>query len=313
MTIHVLYDPAVFCSLAEYELKSGEKCFRSIQEIIEEHILCLSSSSPSDQVATISDRLDCLHGLQRPVKSSSGIDVNDRLLFFIGDHPAQAFERGSQLGGNYKCGSCGCLSSRMDDLAHSFTCSWRSLDDLQNLVIQGTYGKKPGLLKPFEKLKKAQLKEELCLRGIPNIESSDKKELTSLLVCILRGAQRVPTLLITNPIQPLSELNLGAYTILDSEPLHDLKGHLINLLTELPYILDGSVKTMCFDLLTNLLYSKKQNGYSGADLRIALMETYKFLYTQEIDCCTKDLLSTVVKISEILYSLDEHHSPKAIL
>lgn len=139
LTIHVLYDPVVFCSSAEYELRSGEQ--RSIQEIVEEpeiYILCLSSSSPSDQAATISDRLDCLQELQGSVQSSSGIDVDDRLLFFIGDHPAQAFERGSQLGGNYKCGSCGCQSNRMDDLAHSFTCSWRPLHDLQFMASMAT-------------------------------------------------------------------------------------------------------------------------------------------------------------------------------
>ncbi len=233
MTIHVLYDPADFCSSAEYETKTGEKCFRSIQEITEEpeiYILCLSSSSPSDQLAAISDRLDCLPTLQTPVISDSGVEVHDKMHFFIGDHPAQAFERGSQ-GGNYKCGSCGCLSSRMDDLAHSFTCSWRSLGDLQSLIIQGKYGSKPGLLKPFEKLKKVDLLEELHTRGIPHINNLDKKELTSTMVSILRGAQRVPTLLLTNPTQPLSELNLNAYTVLDCEPLHDLKGHLINLLS----------------------------------------------------------------------------------
>lgn len=150
----------------------------------------------------------------------------------------------------------------MDDLAHSLRFSWLSLGDLQNLVTQGKFGSKPGVLKPFDKLKKAELKEELVKWGVLNI-TRDKKRLESTLVSILKGAQRVPTLLITDPTQSLSELNLSSYTILDSEPLHDLKGHLINLLTELP---EGSVKSLCLDLLNNLLFSKKQNGYSGRDL-----------------------------------------------
>lgn len=72
--------------------------------------------------------------------------------------------------------------------------------------------------------------------------SGDKKELVSILSSTLKGAQRVPSLIIANPRLPLSELNIQEYMVLDSEPLKNLKGHLINLLTELPHVLDGSQK-----------------------------------------------------------------------
>ena len=85
--------------------------------------------------------------------------------------------------------------------------------------------------------------------------TATKKNLESTLFSLLKGAQRVPTLLISNPQHSLADLNLSHYTVLDSEPLHDLKGH---LLTELPYILNGLAKTLCHDLLTNILYSKKK-------------------------------------------------------
>lgn len=313
MTVHVLYDSAVFLSNDEYERKTGENL--NIQEVVEEpelYILCLSSSSPSDQIASISDRLDCLPDLKNPTKSSLGIDVYDQLRFFVGDHPAQAFERGSQLGGNYKCGDCGCLTDRMDDLAHVLRCPLRTLAELQNLILEGKYGKQAGILKPFDKLKKAELQEELRKRGALNV-NLDKKELTSTLTAVLKGAQRVPTILISNPSQSLADLNLSQYAVLDSEPLHDLKGHLINLLTELPYVLEGSAKKLCLDLLTNILYSKRQNGYSGSDLRAALLQTYKLLYFQDVDSSIKMLLSTVVKISEVLYSADDKRTSKSIL
>lgn len=61
------------------------------------------------------------------------------------------------------------------------------------------------------------------------------------------------------------------------------------------------------------MFSKKSGGYSGSDLRIALIETYKFLYGQSIDQSIKILLSTAVKISEILYATDEHRTAKAVL
>lgn len=232
MTIHVLYDPAVFLNYDEYTRKSGDSIQINIQQCIEEpeiYILCLSGSSPTDQVATIADRLDCLSSLSTPIKSSSGVDICDKLLYFVGDHPAQAFERGSQMGGNYKCGNCGSLANRM---AHVFRSSWRTLEDLQNLVLQGKFGCRSGVLKPFDKLKKAELQEELSKRGV-SIVDLDKTDLLSALSSILKGAQRVPTILLTNPSQCLADLNLARYSVLDSEPLHDLKGHLINLLSEL--------------------------------------------------------------------------------
>ena len=67
----------------------------------------------------------------------------------------------------------------------------------------------------------------------------------------LCGAQRVPTILISNPAQSFSEINLHGYTVLDCEPLHDLKGHI-------PHILTGESKTCVCELLQHLLLSKKQ-------------------------------------------------------
>ena len=53
----------------------------------------------------------------------------------------------------------------------------------------------------------------------------------------------MPSLLIHNPTQPLGQLNLDLYQVLDCEPLHDLKGHINNVITELPSILDPAIKT----------------------------------------------------------------------
>ena len=126
----------------------------------------MSKSSLSDQLATIADRLDCLPSLEQPIVSSNNVPIYDALKFFVGDHPAQSFERGNQVGGNYKCGSCGCRSDRIDDLALAFFLPWRSLNDLQKLVLNGRYGKQSGILKPFANLNKEELKEELRVRGV---------------------------------------------------------------------------------------------------------------------------------------------------
>ena len=82
-----------------------------------------------------------------------------------------------------------------------------------------------------------ELREELHARGIFDTDKV-KKELQEQLNEVLKGAQRVPTLLLQNPQQALSEINLQHYSVLECEPLHDLKGHLKNLFEILPEILD---------------------------------------------------------------------------
>lgn len=49
----------------------------------------------------------------------------------------------------------------MQDLAHFLQCKWRSLTELQSLVLAGKYGNSPGRLKPFDSLKVDELRQEL--------------------------------------------------------------------------------------------------------------------------------------------------------
>jgi hypothetical protein len=135
VTCKIVYDPAAFKTDSELHNELGK-----LQAFIEEpeiHILALSSSSKEDQAAIISDRIECLKEMSEKVKTSKGIEITDKVFFFVGDKPAAQFERGTQQGGSYKCGSCGCKSTRMDDFAHSLTHTWRSLADLQALILSG--------------------------------------------------------------------------------------------------------------------------------------------------------------------------------
>ena len=70
-----------------------------------------------------------------------------------------------------------------------------------------------------------------------------------MLTNILRGIQHVSTLLLLNPIQPLSQVHLDNYTILNCEPLHHLKGHFRNLIQELPFLLKGDNRTACEEVI----------------------------------------------------------------
>ena len=113
--VWVVYDSAVFLTEAEYKTKTG-KHVDNIQALIEEpeiYMIAPSSSSPTDQLALIGDRLECLHELTSTTKTSRGVEIKDKVRFFCGDKPAQQFERGTQIGGIYKCGGCGCKDHMM--------------------------------------------------------------------------------------------------------------------------------------------------------------------------------------------------------
>ena len=83
-----------------YHTRTGKRVF-NLQQQVEEpdlHLLAVSSSSGGDQLGLIPDRLDCLLELSEPL---SGIQISDTLRYFLSDHPAQQFERGTQQGGRY--------------------------------------------------------------------------------------------------------------------------------------------------------------------------------------------------------------------
>ena len=252
--VWVIYDPAVYFTEDEYRASGGE-AVKNLQEEIEQpkiHMIAPSTSSPSDQLALIGDRVECLQELSEVVTAPNGVSISDKMRFFCGDKPAQQFERGTQIGRAYKCGGCGCKDNMMQDLAHALQCHPRSLQDLQSLILAGQYGNQPGQLKPLEKLLVASLREELTVRGYETAHML-KPDMQAQLTAELKGAQRVPTLLVLDPTQSLENLHLQDYEVLDCEPLHDFKEHAYNLLQELPHLLTPSLKQTITQLIETTL------------------------------------------------------------
>lgn len=78
-----------------------------------------------------------------------------------GDTPARQFERGTQLGAMYKCGSCGCKDTVMADLPHTLEkIMEKSHRPSKFDTIGGKFGNIPGKLKPLN-LVVSNLREEL--------------------------------------------------------------------------------------------------------------------------------------------------------
>jgi hypothetical protein len=180
----------------------------------------------------------------------------------------------------------------MDDLAHTLQSSWRSLYDIQHIAIARKLGRQQGELKPFEFLRVQQIREELHARG--SVDTTKRKDdLEATLKSILKGIQRVPTLLLLNPTGDLSDLNLEHYTVLDCEPLHDLKGHLINMCKELPYLLTGDTRKTCEDIISATVSDKM----TCADHRKLILNLYLNLRQQQVDKHILNLLETAIRMS----------------
>ena len=78
-----------------------------------------STSSGEEQLSLVGDQIECLKEMSQPLTASNGVPITDKMrFFFCGDKPAQQFERGTQIGGTYKCGSCRYTDTMMQDLAH---------------------------------------------------------------------------------------------------------------------------------------------------------------------------------------------------
>ena len=92
--------------------------------------------------------------------------------------------------------------------------------------------------------------------------------------------------------------------------MHDLKGHLYNLLAEIPNLLPSQLGRECQQLLDATLPKQK---VSGAYLRVAAIKLYATLKHHNIDPLLKELLNTIARASELLYSYNSKRSPKTIL
>ena len=237
--------------------------------------------------------------------ASNGVPVHDGIRFSVGDHPAQQFEAGMQVGSIYNCGVCGCKDKLMDDQAHSLNCKTCSLTDLHALAIGGKLGKVPCKVKPLyvPDLLVNEIHKELTARKIDVDTTQPCDVLQKTLQEILQRVQRVPSLLLLHPEKKLKDNNLDHYTI--------LKGHLINLFSELPSAIPFCIKAQCTKRIKKCLSREKKKA---AELLATVIQLYHVMHTCESgDWKVRALIESIVRISEIMYANDSKRSPKMIL
>ena len=109
-----------------------------------------------------------------------------------------------------------------------------------------------------------------------------------------------------NEVHKEDELHLGTYTILGTEPLHDIKGHLGNLLKELPYTPPHKVR----ENTQEIIEANSTEKITGADYRVTAIGLLLSLMQAIVDPAILLLVETVVRISELLYLPEKkgHHT-----
>lgn len=188
--------------------------------------------------------------------------------------------------------------------------------------IGGEAGKKAGHIKPFESLDTKGLQKGIKATGweivcseskAPPVKTKvpTKKDLRKTIKTNLKGVQRVPSLLLTYPEEPLEDINLKNYQILDCEPLHDLKGHLSILLEELPHILQQPLRGEIEAIIDCNLYSRETKR--GGDYRLTVIHILALLRKRKTPQKALQFLETTVDISNIMYTGENKRSPRLLL
>lgn len=304
-----LYDPAVHLTNKEYKQNHGIQV--DVQSKIEAphlYMLGVSGSGDADQLMFVPTRRECLHELSETVVTSQGVHINDVMRLMNGDNPSVELEDGTQKGGHRGCVGCDGDMRNAHDYEYMAYRTYRSLEEKQNLVLSGKYGKDATNIYPFKSLKIEQLRKELRSRKIDC--NGKKPELQERLTETLGGTVRLPALLFGNNNHTIHDLNLQNYEVLFFEPLHACLNHIATILQELPHhITDPDTLLVLKETLSITLNKEKLRA---TDYRKALLKVTMQLADQ-LQENERMLLLTFCEMQGIYYQADEHRSPRQVL
>ena len=164
---------------------------------------------------------------------------------------------------------------------------------------------------PMDNLKVQQLRAELQLRGVTT-EGKKKPELEKDFEDLRRGITNVPALLQGVPHMALEDFGLSLYEVAPIEPLHDIKGHLCNLLEEIRIhaSLSDEAKQRIDDICSTALVKETLRG---SDYRKGAILILLTLLELQPDSTLTTLLQTAVEITEMLYSDPRKRTTQTIL
>ena len=136
------------------------------------------------------------------------------------------------------------------------------------------------------------------------------KELERDFEDIRLGITNFPALLQDQPQATLQSLHLQQYEVSPTEPLHDLKGHLGNIIEETLHITTGDVLQELKRIKAAVL---NKDTIRCSDLRKALILMYLKLRSLQPDSVLTDLYRTAVDITYFCYDHESIRTPKSVL
>ena len=310
--VQVVYDPALYLSDEEFEAKTGRKI--NVQAAVEKPFIRLrsmSGSSEEQQLRVVPDRAADLRDTTTPLARAIGDPILDVLVGFVGDLQGRWYEAGLQKGGQYRCGAgCGCPTSHLPCYASNVGNAIPSYSELQSRATGGLYGKQIGTNLHY--LTADKMRAELRKRGFSKeaVAAMPRDVLNEKLRSLLQGVQRVPALLAFTPTAELTRYGLQRYQIMPCEPLHDIKGHVSNLLTELPHHLTKAAGNQ----VKNIINATVGEHNRGCDWRKALFLTTTALQDRA-DCppSARKLIRLLADVASLLYASADKRTPKMIL
>ncbi|KAL9977624.1 hypothetical protein ACROYT_G015050 [Oculina patagonica] len=179
-----------------------------------------------------------------------------------------------------------------------------------SIVRAGPAGrrKRKGEIKPFKGMTVEEMQIVCMARGLSDKEKS--KQLKQTLKDHLKGVQRVPALLINDQDKSLKDINLGMYEVLPTEPLHDVKEHISNVVSEIIPHPNDNEKALFEKTLELVAGTKDQLRASDyQEMAIVLAKQLLGFVSDKV----QTLLDTLTEISSILYVKPEERCPRNIL
>ena len=167
-------------------------------------LLARSGSSIQEQALYSKFRLDDLKSLDKPIISKSGLRCKFVPRFVSVDYPAQAFETGQQVGGNYSC-PCGIPTPDHKNLAKAFSQLGMSLSERELKLKDGVLWRtqSAGILKNANKSELLRETQACDLYAGTCYQRPTKAGLMQQLVHDLHGVHRLPALLLGAPSQDI--------------------------------------------------------------------------------------------------------------
>ena len=314
-TVQILYDPLVFYTNKEFcELKNLNKF--DVQGRVEEpmiYILGQAKSSNEHQLQYVKIRMEDIAELKDTPLEEQGskIKIFDHVRMFIGDGPARQFESGQSKGGTFPCVACPVLNNCRHKLKDTMVLPRISLEDKRKLIMKGNRANfDPS--KSLMDLKKKDTFEEVKARQLL-AQGDEGKGLLGLYKELLKGnllgSFRLPALCTVNPMIEVKSL-IGPYEVVACEPMHDLKGHIENLLLEMPYHVKKENSVIVSTLINNLLeHACSAFHYRKALLDLLLHKEISSLLGMKIYM----ILRTLAEMMAICYAKEEMRCSRQLL